>query len=175
MITVKRAEYLSALTCAGVKEVRYYLNGIFFDPEGFVVGTNGHRLFCGRAITEGESAIVNVKAKPPTKFEQVRIDTVLKAATFLNNEGQTVMTSPVEVIDGHFPDWRRVADFKPRKVDAIGIHLPYLADAAKCSKYFDKKANAIIETQGVSDAIRLQLSADAYMLIMPVRMPSPSE
>ncbi|MDI7920423.1 hypothetical protein MJL03_23605, partial [Salmonella enterica subsp. enterica serovar Kentucky] len=109
MITVKRAEYLSALTCAGVKEVRYYLNGIFFDPEGFVVGTNGHRLFCGRAITEGESAIVNVKAKPPTKFEQVRIDTVLKAATFLNNEGQTVMTSPVEVIDGHFPDWRRVA------------------------------------------------------------------
>ncbi|EAC1087510.1 hypothetical protein NTP80_004559, partial [Salmonella enterica subsp. enterica serovar Newport] len=104
---------------------------------------------------------------------QVRIDTVLKAATFLNNEGQTVMTSPVEVIDGHFPDWRRVADFKPEKVDAIGIHLPYLADAAKCSKYFDKKANAIIETQGVSDAIRLQLSADAYMLIMPVRMPSP--
>ncbi|MEV9065357.1 hypothetical protein AB0132_08575 [Klebsiella quasipneumoniae] len=66
MITVNRAEYLSALTCAGVKDVRYYLNGIFFDPEGFIVGTDGHRLFCGKAVTEGESVIINVKAKPPT-------------------------------------------------------------------------------------------------------------
>lgn len=170
MITVNRAEYLSALTCAGANKFNYCLNGIFFDPEGFIVGSNGHRLFCGKAITEGESAIVNVKAKPPAKFEQVRIDTVLKAVTFLNNEGQTVMTSPVEVIDASYPDWRRVTDFKPGKVDTIGIHLPYLADAAKCLKYFGKKANAIIETQGVSDAIRLRLSADAYMLIMPVRM-----
>ncbi|MGR9066982.1 hypothetical protein ACP6ES_07685 [Klebsiella quasipneumoniae] len=75
MITVNRAEYLSALTCAGVKDVRYYLNGLFFDPEGFIVGTDGHRLFCGKAVTEGESVIINVKAKPPTKFNHVVIDT----------------------------------------------------------------------------------------------------
>ncbi|EAQ1115939.1 hypothetical protein DUA97_19825 [Salmonella enterica subsp. enterica serovar Javiana] len=175
MITVKRAEYLSALTCAGVKDVRYYLNGIFFDAEGFIVGTDGHRLFCGKATTEGESAIINVKAKPPAKFDHIVVDIENRSATFIDDKAQEVLASPIDIIDGHFPDWRRVADFKPGKGDAIGIHLPYLADAAKCSKYFDKKANAIIETQGVSDAIRLQLSADAYMLIMPVRMPSPSE
>ena len=94
MITVKRAEYLSALTCAGVKDVRYYLNGIFFDPEGFIVATDGHRLFCGKAITEGESVIISVKAKPPTKFDHVVISTESRSATFIDDKAQEVLISP---------------------------------------------------------------------------------
>ncbi|ECR8691377.1 hypothetical protein F2E61_23970, partial [Salmonella enterica] len=120
MITVKRAEYLSALTCAGVKDVRYYLNGIFFDAEGFIVGTDGHRLFCGKATTEGESAIINVKAKPPAKFDHIVVDIENRSATFIDDKAQEVLASPIDIIDGHFPDWRRVADFKPGKGDAIG-------------------------------------------------------
>ncbi|HAT2288280.1 TPA: hypothetical protein I8190_004504 [Citrobacter freundii] len=167
MITVKRAEYLSALTCAGVKDVRYYLNGIFFDAEGFIVGTDGHRLFCGKATTEGESAIINVKAKPPAKFDHVVVDIENRSATFIDDKAQEVLTSP---IDGHYPDWRRVSHFKPGKVEAIGLHLPYLADAAKCSKYFDKKANGVLEMQDSTGATRFRMGNDAYMLIMPVRM-----
>ncbi|EPK0080777.1 hypothetical protein [Klebsiella aerogenes] len=170
MITVNRAEYLSALTCAGVKDVRYYLNGIFFDPEGFIVGTDGHRLFCGKAVTEGESVIINVKAKPPTKFNHVVIDTEKRSATFIDDKAQEVLISPIEIIDGRYPDWRRVSHFKPGKVEAIGLHLPYLADAAKCSKYFDKKANGVLETQDSAGATRIRIGKEAYMLIMPVRM-----
>ncbi|EOI2369677.1 hypothetical protein ACMGCF_000043 [Klebsiella aerogenes] len=170
MITVNRAEYLSALTCAGVKDVRYYLNGLFFDPEGFIVGTDGHRLFCGKAVTEGESVIINVKAKPPTKFNHVVIDTEKRSATFIDDKAQEVLISPIEIIDGWYPDWRRVSHFKPGKVEAIGLHLPYLADAAKCSKYFDKKANGVLETQDSAGATRIRIGKEAYMLIMPVRM-----
>lgn len=170
MITVKRAEYLSALTCAGVKDVRYYLNGIFFDAEGFIVGTDGHRLFCGKATTEGESAIINVKAKPPAKFDHVVVDIENRSATFIDDKAQGVLTSPIDIIDGRYPDWRRVSHFKPGKVEAIGLHLPYLADAAKCSKYFDKKANGVLETQDSAGATRIRIGKEAYMLIMPVRM-----
>lgn len=170
MITVNRAEYLSALTCAGVKDVRYYLNGIFFDPEGFIVSTDGHRLFCGKAVTEGESVIINVKAKPPTKFNHVAIDTEKRSATFIDDKAQKGLISPIEIIDGRYPDWRRVSHFKPGKVEAIGLHLPYLADAAKCSKYFDKKANGVLETQDSAGATRIRIGKEAYMLIMPVRM-----
>lgn len=170
MITVKRAEYLSALTCAGVKDVRYYLNGIFFDAEGFIVGTDGHRLFCGKATTEGESAIINVKAKPPAKFDHVVVDIENCSATFIDDKAQEVLTSPIDIIDGRYPDWRRVTHFKPGKVEAIGLHLPYLADAAKCSKYFDKKANGVLEMQDSTGATRFRMGNDAYMLIMPVRM-----
>lgn len=170
MITVNRAEYLSALTCAGVKDVRYYLNGIFFDPAGFIVGTDGHRLFCRKAATEGESVIINVKAKPPTKFNHVVIDTEKRSATFIDDKAQEVLISPIEIIDGRYPDWRRVSHFKPGKVEAIGLHLPYLADAARCSKYFDKKANGVLETQDSAGATRIRISKEAYMLIMPVRM-----
>ncbi|ELG6814444.1 hypothetical protein Q6Y84_001040 [Salmonella enterica] len=170
MITVKRAEYLSALTCAGVKDVRYYLNGIFFDAEGFIVGTDGHRLFCGKATTEGESAIINVKAKPPAKFDHVVVDIENRSATFIDDKAQEVLTSPIDIIDGRYPDWRRVSHFKPGKVEAIGLHLPYLADAAKCSKYFDKKANGVLEMQDTAGATRFRMGNDAYMLIMPVRM-----
>ncbi|EDA4887054.1 hypothetical protein M8C85_001980 [Salmonella enterica] len=170
MITVKRAEYLSALTCAGVKDVRYYLNGIFFDAEGFIVGTDGHRLFCGKATTEGESAIINVKAKPPAKFDHVVVDIENRSATFIDDKAQEVLTSPIDIIDGRYPDWRRVSHFKPGKVEAIGLHLPYLADAAKCSKYFDKKANCVLEMQDSAGATRFRMGNDAYMLIMPVRM-----
>ncbi|HDT4814104.1 TPA: hypothetical protein QHO54_001063 [Klebsiella aerogenes] len=170
MITVNRAEYLSALTCAGVKYVRYYLNGLFFDSEGFIVGTDGHRLFCGKAVTEGESVIINVKAKPPTKFNHVVIDTEKRSATFIDDKAQEVLISPIEIIDGRYPDWRRVSHFKPGKVEAIGLHLPYLADAAKCSKYFDKKANGVLETQDSAGATRIRIGKEAYMLIMPVRM-----
>lgn len=173
MITVKRAEYLSALTCAGVKDVRYYLNGIFFDAEGFIVGTDGHRLFCGKATTEGESAIINMKAKPPAKFDHVVVDIENRSATFIDDKAQEVLTSPIDIIDGHYPDWRRVSHFKPGKVEAIGLHLPYLADAAKCSKYskyFNKKANGVLEMQDSTGATRFRMGNDAYMLIMPVRM-----
>ena len=170
MITVKRAEYLSALTCAGVKDVRYYLNGIFFDAEGFIVGTDGHRLFCGKATTEGQSAIINVKAKPPAKFDHVVVDIENRSATFIDDKAQGVLTSPIDIIDGRYPDWRRVSHFKPGKVEAIGLHLPYLADAAKCSKYFDKKANGVLEMQDAAGTTRFRIGNDAYMLIMPVRM-----
>ncbi|MEV9065358.1 hypothetical protein AB0132_08580 [Klebsiella quasipneumoniae] len=80
------------------------------------------------------------------------------------------MISPIEIIDGRYPDWRRVSHFKPGKVEAIGLHLPYLADAAKCSKYFDKKANGVLETQDSAGATRIRIGKEAYMLIMPVRM-----
>lgn len=170
MITVNRAEYLSALTCAGVKDVRYYLNGIYFDPEGFIVGTDGHRLFCGKADTGGENVIISVKAKPPTRFNHLVVDTEKRSATFIDDKAHEVLTSPIDIIDGRYPDWRRVSRFKPGKVEAIGLHLPYLADAAKCSKYFDKKANGVLETQDSAGATRIRIGKEAYMLIMPVRM-----
>ena len=169
MIKINRAEFLSAMLCAAVKDVRYYLNGICIDSEGFIVATDGHRMFVGKAETTQETVIINIKGKAPTKFETVTLDTSENNASFYNKNGELIQTCPLEVIDGRFPDWRRVSNYKEGKISAIGLNLSYLNDAAKAAKFFGKE-NAKIKTQDSASAVHVELSEDAYMVIMSCRI-----
>lgn len=170
MIKVNYAELKAAMMCAATNDVRYYLNGVFFDEEGFIVATDGHRLFRGYAfVPEGESKIVAIKGRLPTKFEYCNIDGT--SAAFFDRNDKLIGTIHIEVVDGRFPDWRRVTSFDSAKVEAIGFAGEYLSDACKIAKLFDRKFDSLkLEFQGVDKATRVSFKGGAFLVIMPIRL-----
>lgn len=52
-IEVPTAMLKAALICASTEKVRYYLNGVYVDPKGFLVSLDGTRMFCGKIDLEG--------------------------------------------------------------------------------------------------------------------------
>lgn len=169
MIKINKPEFLSALLCAAKNDVRYYLNGVCVDSEGFVVASDGHRMFVGSASTDQETTIFSLRGKAPVKFDHVCIDTQNKTAVFADANGDAVQMTPVDIIDGRFPDWRRVSNYKEGKVSAIGLDLQYLSDAAKAAKYFGKR-HARIDMQDAASAVHIRLSDNAFMVVMPTRL-----
>lgn len=170
MIKVNYADLKAAMMCAATNDVRYYLNGVFFDEKGFIVASDGHRLFCGSAVVpEGESKIVSIKGRLPTKFEYCNIDDT--SAAFFDSKDVLIGTLPVENVDGRYPDWRRVSSFSGAKVEAIGFNGAYLSDACKIAKLFDRKVDSLkLEFQGVDKATRVSFKGGAFLVIMPMRL-----
>ena len=170
MIKVRYADLKAAMVCAATNDVRYYLNGVFFDEKGFIVATDGHRLFCGSAdVPEGESKIVSIKGRLPTKFEYCNLDGT--SAAFFDSQDGLIGTLPIEIVDGRFPDWRRVSSFTSAKVEAIGLNGAYLADACKIAKLFDRKFESLkLEFQGADKATRMLFKGGAFLVIMPMRL-----
>ncbi|WP_394802828.1 hypothetical protein [Serratia fonticola] len=136
-------------------DVRYYLNGMFFDhQDNKLVSTDGHRMFVG---------------KPPTRFGYVLIETETGSADFYY-KGNVVAILPCKVVDATYPDWRRLANnFTPSKIDEIGLTADYIGDALTVAKLFSKHHVCKFEFQGAAKAMRITYSADAFSLIMPAR------
>ena len=123
------------------EETRYYLNGVLVERrEGclWIVATDGHRLHAvSLAAPDGSepladmtaSLIVPRKAVPiiQTLCAEGRIDLAFSQGKMMLVAGETTLVS--KLIDGTFPDWRRVVpesadkscDFDPRALeDALG-------------------------------------------------------
>jgi DNA polymerase III sliding clamp (beta) subunit (PCNA family) len=104
IITIPTDLLRAALICASTEKVRYYLNGVYVDPLGYVVSTDGHRLFCGK---------IDVSDLPEFNGWIIPSDALKRALTGYKNE--TIDISPNRCgdmsclsVDGTFPDWRRV-------------------------------------------------------------------
>jgi DNA polymerase III sliding clamp (beta) subunit (PCNA family) len=170
MTIIDFAAYMGAKVCRAKNDVRYYLNAIYIDAEGFIVATDGHRLFCDKVQTnQPEGILVDVKGKEPAKFSYAEISTEAKSISFYTAEHGLLATLPVELVDGRFPDWRRVARVEAGKVETIGFTMSYLVDAAKVAKLY-KKAVSKFEFQDSSRACKIHFSDTAYMIIMPARV-----
>ena len=46
LVKVDFPAFVGAMTAKAKKDVRYYLEGLFIDPRGYLVATDDHRLFC---------------------------------------------------------------------------------------------------------------------------------
>lgn len=170
MTIIDFAAYMGAKTCRAKNDVRYYLNAFYIDSEGFIVATDGHRLFCDKVQTnQPEGVIVDVKGKEPAKFHHAELATETKTISFYTAENGLLAALPVEIMDGCFPDWRRVARVDSGKVEDIGFTMPYLVDAAKVAKFY-KKDIAKFEFQDSYRACKVHFSETAYMMIMPARV-----
>ncbi|CRG51865.1 MULTISPECIES: DNA polymerase III subunit beta [Yersinia pseudotuberculosis complex] len=114
------------------QDVRYYLNGMLFETEGEelrTVATDGHRLaVCSMPIGQtlpSHSVIVPRKGV----MELVRLldggDTPLRLQIGSNNirahVGDFIFTS--KLVDGRFPDYRRVLPKNPNKMLEAGCDL----------------------------------------------------
>lgn len=170
-VTVIPADRMDAfkwvLQAASTEATRYYLNGIYFDPEGVVVATNGHRLHSFKQDIEwgyqtvqkpkkGKKKKADAKKPEPvkggiipsqackiiidlmkeTKAQEVRIQ-FHENCKFTCTIGEVVVEG--KLIDGTFPQWRKVCPKHPKKNHTlfdpaqIKAVLPELAVIAKIS------------------------------------------
>lgn len=140
-LTVPSRLIRAAMLHCAQKDIRYYLNGICFEPSGdgvAIAATDGHRFFIthlsGQAIPA--ACIVPFELFKGVKSSHDRV--------VVEVDGRAVSVSPSQdnsmaaqiqsrglLIDGVFPDWRRLFT-SHTPADGAVIHNPdYAADAAK--------------------------------------------
>ena len=103
----------AALPAVSGEETRYCLRGIYFDPAGWVVATNGHVLFAAQVpavadwaghgnIVTGKQIEQAVKGRSTQNVALLELD---RGDVIVGACGNRVLAP---IIDGTFPDWRRV-------------------------------------------------------------------
>jgi len=137
--TINSRTLAAALTHAGKKDIRFYLNGVCVDLEsGRIIATDGHRMFIAFGPME--------KGAGQRILPRSLVETVCKAAgkrgqdvtlAFAGTGSEATCTAVLAdgrqfgetLIDGKFPDWQRVL---PRTMSGIPgqYNAEYLYDAA---------------------------------------------
>jgi DNA polymerase-3 subunit beta len=168
IITVSTDLLRAALICASTEKVRYYLNGVYVDPTGYVVSTDGHRLFCGK---------IDVSDLPEFKGWIIPSDVIKRALTGYKNK--TITISPdrcgdisCQPIDGTYPAWRRVLPQGDLSGVAAQFNPAYIADLGKMGKLLGASGAlpAHVHHNGESPAgITFPNCPDAFAVLMPIR------
>lgn len=167
----------SALIFQARNDVRYYLNGICFMPDGRITSTDGHRAFIANKhdnkITD--NVIVSVSKSPTKRYDYAIIDTKSKIATYHDELDVMVGAGICELIDGKFPDIDRVIPKQTAPAEQIGFNVKYLADIEKCAKLFNPKYEAVLfELNGNINAAVANISAPtgetAKVIVIPMRI-----
>lgn len=148
-VTLSAEAYNAVLSAAAKKDVRYYLNALFIDTTDnpVLVATDGYRLAKHPAQSwEGSSVEVSSEHDgegiagiliDAVDLKQVLLSTLSveiavdggKAFVTINSKkGPT--TSIHSLVDGRFPDYRRITDGLEGKhpVSGLGINPQYLVD-----------------------------------------------
>lgn len=168
------------------EDVRYYLKGVLvevFRNVAYLVSTDGHRMAVARlerpncetwepceAIIPGEGVAAALKSGNAAARRLSLVLTIDGAGFTFNACGAKTAG---KLIEGRFPDWRRVI---PRKVSGERAHFnaEYLMDAHKAAEDLGCKFSPPIGHNGDGPAI-LELREDVLAVIMPVRADAPEE
>lgn len=167
----------AALTHASKNDVRFYLNGVCVESSGYVVATDGHRMFVAlepHNCTDRKQTIIPYEALK----ESLRISP--KGATHMEITGApypfTLNDKPFIPLDGTFPEWRRVIPKKP--IEPI-VHMPqfnalYMADGIKAINTAHNPIVSKFKTVSVeiadTDIIVLHAPGTrAMVVLMPIR------
>lgn len=177
-LTVPTDRLRAALICASTEQIRYYLNGVYVDPKGYLVSTDGHRLFCGKLDLPGDS-----NCEPDSFGGWIIPRDTLKRA-LQGYKAAMIEISPTRVgdiacqpIDGTFPDWRRVIPSAWTASGAAAQFNPdYVADMGKIGvllsgkRKSDSGLTAHIHHNGEGPAgVTFPDVPDAYAVLMPIR------
>jgi len=172
--TIKTNELKALLICAGKKDVRYYLNGVYFEssPNGLIaVATDGHRLLAINLPNdhhEGVSAIVPralIEIAVKTKSPCIDISIENDIAT-LSSAGQSTSGALTE---GKFPDYRRVIPEKASGERIADFNNEYLVDFDKIGKLLQGGELARVVQNGLSAAMVHFSDENAIGVVMPMR------
>lgn len=183
------ANHLSALLkIAGKKDVRWYLNGIYFDPRGFLVAIDGSALmavhcepFTGEGFIVPRKVVeLAVKSIPVRKraVRHLRID---------YQPGETGQVGRGEIvgdhdcfgftgIDGQYPQWQNVVPksvsgepaeyMTPLLTTARAAYIEYKGLTGKAA--LNEHLHIAVNGRGCGLA---QTITGCCIVIMPVKMP----
>jgi DNA polymerase-3 subunit beta len=168
-IEVPTAVLKAALICASTEQARYYLCGVYVDPKGFLVSTDGHRAFVGKIDLTGIPAFdgwIICRDVLKRALTGYKADTITIAPDRVGN-------SLCQPIDGAYPDWRRVVPSDLSGVTAQ-FNPAYIADLGKIGVILrGKRRNSLdahIHHNGESPAaITFPEIDDCFAVLMPIR------
>lgn len=179
-VTIPLSHLAAALEFSAVKDVRYYLNGVFVDPSaGNLVATNGHAAYIGQpgSVTldgEGDGFIISnancaeiIKAGKAIKAKEVSLDVVGGLITVAG----PLRVAPFLALDGRFPDWRLVYPAKLSGV-AASYNPEYLMRGVKASKALGVKnpeCNFEFIQNGTGGAVMILAGGAAHVVVVPFR------
>lgn len=143
-ISLPAAAVRAASLVVANKDVRDYLNGIFLDPDGTIVATDGAAMLIIPTDLEPVT-IPGFPAKgiifvPPAKVVPLKLPSDFvtlscpAAGDYTLDTGVAVQT--VRHINLKYPDWRRVVPKGGHVVGAheVGLDVKYLANLPKIAK-----------------------------------------
>lgn len=170
-IDIPTAMLKSALICASTEQARYYLCGVYVDPKGFIVSTDGHRAFVGK---------IDLTDVPAFDGWIIPSDAVKRALT--GYKADTITIAPDRVgailcqpIDGFYPDWRRILPNADGLTGETAQFNPaYIADMGKIGVTLRGKRkgslDAHIHHNGEGPAaITFPEIDNAFAVLMPIR------
>lgn len=186
--TVSVATFKAARSHAADRDVRYYLNGIYFDgANGNVVASDGHRMliasgprFDGAFICPNELIDQVLKTCTGRKGPMTVEGSLTNGVISFGVNGATFTAN---VVDGKFPDYSRVIP----KLDPAAqlppcINWHYMADAhnalALIRNHSPKKFITAIyaSTVGAAGPVIVSDGApDAMVIVMPMRHDMPEQ
>ena len=158
---------------ASSEEVRYYLNGVCLDianGSGVMVATDGHRLLASSFETgaaDGKFIIPRplISKLKISRRSNTHVDVKIDGdRVTLDFDGETFGGN---LIDGTFPDWRRVI---PRDVsgEVAQFNGAYLKDADDAGKLAGI-GRATIGHNGTGPAWLVYPTPELFGAIMPIR------
>ena len=164
-----------ALECAGKKDVRYYLNGVFIDvlneEELVYCGTDGHILFAAKAPLDSTSGdpVGTSLTIPRTVIEAalkgVKSQTVELAAV---HEGSYRLNQTIFLpVDGKFPDYQRVI---PQEVSGEKATFdPDLLVRGSKAISLSVGGRGELQHNGEKAAVMTSASESVIVVVMPMR------
>lgn len=182
-ITIDHSVIKALLICAAKQDVRYYLKGVCVDARAngdvVLVTTDGHRLLAYpvavdaiEALAPGQYIIPReaLEAVKPCKAGRITLPITIEIDTAKGLENKiTGATSTVTpLIDGKFPDWRRVL---PKTVsgEPTQYNPEYVSGFGDICKLLGGKYGPHINHNGSSAAPVTNLGP-ALGVIMPLRL-----
>ncbi len=165
----------ASLECAGKKDIRNYLNGVFIDlineDELVYCGTDGHILFAAKAkleITSGNPAGTSLiiprtvieAALKGVKSQTVELASIHEGSYRLN---QTIFYP----VDGKFPDYQRVI---PQSVSGEkAVFMPELLVRGSKAINLAVGGRGDLQHNGSSAAVMTSSSESVIVVVMPMR------
>jgi hypothetical protein len=171
-ITIETAKLKAALICASNDQIRYYINGVYVDPRGYIVSTDGHRLFCARIDLSGVPAFdgwIMPRDAIKRALTGYKLDTIDIAPDRI---GDIACRS----VDGTFPQWERVLPSHDLSGEIAQFNSAYVADLGEIGRILtgkrkaDAGLTAHIHHNGQAPAgVTFPDCKDAFAVLMPIR------
>jgi DNA polymerase-3 subunit beta len=189
-ITIDHNIVKALLICAAKQDIRYYLKGICVDARanGDVVlaTTDGHRLLAYPVATDAIEALAPgqyiipreaLEAVKPCKAgrHMLPITIEIDTAKGLENKITGATSTVTPLIDGKFPDWRRVL---PKTVsgEPAQYQAEYLGDFGRIADllgtkqphiHYNGSAAAIVGNLGAALGVLMPMRSDAEFSALP--------
>lgn len=157
---------------AGKSDIRFYLNGLHIEQSAtgtLAVATNGHAIAIARIDSEAY-------APATMTVHRQYIDAIKTkyAVTFTQNDDATVSIQTVDtkltmpLVDGRFPDWRRVVSAKQTGEQAY-FNPDYAALVDKAGQIIRKQDFAYLIQQNGNSVGYCSLGEHVHAYVMPLR------